>query len=307
MSENQKSVGLRIALPNGSLEEGTLRLFEEANLKIWKDSRKHVALIYSPLILRVTFMRPQHIPALVERGVYDVGICGSDCIEESETHVIQIAELPYGRGASNGVAKVVLVTSKENPVETIEQVERESVVLSEYPSITKRAFAQRMPVDIRFSYGGTEAHIPGDYRYGVCLTDTGASLKANGLKVIHTLLETHTCLITSREILSTTAESPKEHESKKLVVALKHLLLGTLAARERVFLVMNVQTRSKERLLKQLPALKTPTVTPLADGDYFSVGAVVLKDELNALIPALLMNGAEDLVEMPISKVIRSW
>src|SRR3989338_9474313 len=224
----KKTEGLKIALPNGSLEEGTMRLFEEANLKIKKDLRKHDAFVDGPLILRVTFMRPQHIPALVERGVYDVGICGSDCIEESETDVVLVAELPYGRGASSGAAKVVLVTSIENPVEAIEQVEPESVVLSEYPNITKRAFARHSSVDIRFSYGGTEAHIPGDYRYGVCLTDTGASLKANGLKVIHTLLETHTCLITSREILSTTAESPKEHESKKLVVALKHLLLGTL-------------------------------------------------------------------------------
>src|SRR3989338_8669195 len=109
MLENQKSIGSRIALPNGSLEEGTSRLFEEANLKIQKDPRRHNAFISSPLISRVTFMRPQHIPRLVEQGTYDLGICGFDCVEESNAYVVQVPDLSYGRGASNGGAKVVLV------------------------------------------------------------------------------------------------------------------------------------------------------------------------------------------------------
>jgi len=309
----KKTEGLKIALPNGSLEEGTMRLFEEANLKIKKDLRKHDAFVDGPLILRVTFMRPQHIPALVERGVYDVGICGSDCIEESETDVVLVAELPYGRGASSGAAKVVLVTSIENPVEAIEQVEPESVVLSEYPNITKRAFARHSSVDIRFSYGGTEAHIPGDYRYGVCLTDTGASLTANGLKVVAELCATCTVLIanmgahhTHRELVTGEDEiynGPKLSE----IMTLKNLLTGTLEARGRVFLVMNVSAEKKNGLLRVLPALKTPTITSLSGGSYFSVGAAVRMTELNQLIPRLFECGAEDLIQMPVSKVITSW
>lgn len=304
----QKSAGLKLALPNGSLEEGTLRLFEEANLPIRKKSRKHDGWIDDLLIERVTFMRPQHIPDLVSSGAYDVGICGLDCQFESSSNCDVIAELPYGRGTSSGKARVVLVTSKSNPAKSIADVEEDAIILSEYPELTKSYYENRSltPPAIRFSYGGTEAHIPRDYRYGVCLTDTGASLKANGLKVIHTFLETHTCVIANQDIMSTTAGSPKEHKNKKSVLALKHLLFGTLAARERVFLVMNVWKGNKDKLLDQLPSLKSPTVTPLAGGDYFSVGTVAHKAELNELIQKLLTNGAQDLVEMPISKVIRS-
>ncbi|MCX6752338.1 MAG: ATP phosphoribosyltransferase [Candidatus Nomurabacteria bacterium] len=312
--QNKKSVGLRIALPNGSLEEGTMRLFEQANLRIFKDPRKHNARIEDQLFSEVTFMRPQHIPRLVENGTYDIGICGLDCQFESSAHNCVIAELPYGRGNSSGKAKVVLVTSQSNHAKRIEDVERSSIldeypsILSEYPSLTKSSFRDRnIDVKIEFSYGGTEAHIPRDYKYGVCLTDTGASLVANGLKTIHTFLESYTCLITNQEIWCRSGTKTSDHAKKKSVVALKHLLLGTLAAREQVFLVMNVTTQDKDKLLQQLPALKTPTITPLSGGNYFSVGAVIFKEELNTLIPALLTSGAEDLVEMPISKVIKSW
>ena len=264
MSENQKSVGLRIALPNGSLEEGTLRLFEEANLKIRKDSRKHDAQIDDPLISQVTFMLPQHIPRLVEKGIYDVGICGWDCVCESNTWAVEVAKLSYGRGTSSGKAKIVLITSKDNPAQSIREVERGSVVLSEYPNRTKECFAAfHIPIGIDFSYGGTEAHILRDYLYGVCLSDTGASIAANGLKIIHTLLETHTSVIVSREIwlISSELEVP-ENPKQEMVKALVHLLLGVLDAREQVFLVMNVSVGKKGGLLQQLPALKTPTVTP---------------------------------------------
>ena len=307
--KTKKSIGLKIALPNGSLEEGTTRLFEQANLKIFKDPRKHDAFIDDLLFFLVTFMRPQHIPRLVANGTYDVGICGLDCQYESSADNYVIAELPYGRGNSSGKAKVVLVTSRSNPAKSIEDVEDGASILSEYPSLTKSDFENRrhIAIEVDFSHGGTEAHVPRDYKYGVCLSDTGTSLAVNGLKVIHTLLETYTCLIVNQNIWTRTDSQPSDHPKKKSVLALKHLLLGTLAARECVFLVMNVWKGNKDRLLTQLPALKTPTVTPLSGGDYFSVGTVVFKGELNALIPTLLKNGAEDLLEMPITKVIRSW
>ena len=312
MSENSISEGLNIALPNGSLGEGTLRLFEEANLKIHKDPRRHDAHVDDPLISCITFMRPQHIPKLVEKGTYDIGICGVDCVEESGAHVCQVAELAYGRGNSKGTARIALVASKENPIEALENVEEGSVILSEYPNITKRAF-RNTPVDVLFSYGGTEAHIPRDYLYGVCLTDTGASLEANGLKIIAELFKTCTMLIANMELhhthykLSTGEDEVYDGPKYTEITALKHLLTGTLEARERVFLVMNVSAARKDGLLRQLPALKTPTITSLSGGDYFSVGAAVTVSELNQLIPRLFEHGAEDLIQMPVSKVIKRW
>jgi ATP phosphoribosyltransferase len=244
-------------------------------------------------------MRPQHIPQLVEKGTYDVGICGYDCVHEANTEVVQLAELPYGRGSSTGQARVVLVSGNENRVSTMRGVPPNSRVISEYPNITRRAFGKLgIPVEVEFSYGGTEAHIPGDYEFGVCLTDTGASLTANGLKIVEVLLQTKTILVANRRLM---------RERVDPIKALTHLLVGALEAREHVFLVMNVSAGRKDELLGKLPAFKTPTITPLAGEKYFSVGTVVRKETVSALIPALLISGAEDLLVMPVSTVIKHW
>lgn len=309
MSENksQKSDGLlKIALPNGSLEEGTLHLFKDANLEILKDPRKHEARINDPLISQVTFMRPQHIPLLVENGTYDVGICGWDCAVESDTtNFLKKPPTPlaFGRHSrSSGKGRVVLVGEKNNPAQGTAEIPEKAIIFSEYPNITRRffqIFEKNKWVTVECSYGGTEAHIPRDYRYGVCFTETGESLAANGLKIISVILQTQTFL----------AESPliKCLEKRRAIKTLKHLLIGVLEAREQTFLVMNVSLGNKNKVLKKLPALKTPTITPLLGGTFFSVGAAVRKSEITQLIPQLLQNGAKDLIEMPVSKVIRTW
>lgn len=313
MSKNQKSVGLKIALPNGSLEEGTIRLFEEANLKIKKDPRKHDARIDDLLISLATFMRPQHIPSLVERGVYDVGICGSDYVEESGAAVCFVADLLYGRGTSNGLARIVLVTARRNPVERIENIEPGTIVLSEYPNITKRAFASRLPIEIRFSYGGTEAHIPRDYLYGVCLTDTGESLTANGLKIISELHKTRTVYIANMamhhliEKLSTGEDEIYNGPKYRDIMTLKYLLTGTLEARAFVFMTMNVTAAKKTAVLEVLPALKQPTVTRLADGGQFAIGTVVKRQEQTRVLADALHAGATDVLTQPLLQMVRSW
>jgi len=310
MSKKQKS-GLKIALPNGSLEEGTLRLFDEAGLKIRKNPRTHAATVESPLMSSVTFMRPQHIPSLVARGVYDAGICGLDWVEESGcspyTHVI--TKLRYGRGASKGEAKVVLVTSEENSVSHARSIEEDAVLLSEYPRITEKILALlRLTCEIQFSYGSTEAHIPKDYPYGVCLTDTGESLVANRLKVISEVMETHTVLITSKEIWSRNyeLELPEPPQLQSLLM-LHRLLCGALGAREKVLLKMNVSSEKKDTVLAILPALKTPTVALLADGKSFAIETVVPKEDTNALIIKAAKAGAEGILELPITKLIPNW
>lgn len=297
MSEKQKSEGLKIALPNGSLEDGTLRLFEEANLKIRKDSRKHDAFVDSPLISHITFMRPQHIPKLVERGAYDGGICGWDCVCESVAIVSLVAKLLYGRGTSDGQAKVVLVASTEDSSADKSEIPSGSVVLSEYPNIIRNALVDSC--EIQFSYGGTEAHIPNHYRYGVCLTDTGKSIRENGLKVIAVLLESYTCLIANTEALN--------GEKAEIVKTLERLLTGILEARDMVLLKLNVSAKEKDAVLAILPALKTPTVAPLSDGVSFAIESVVPKNTANDVIIKAAKAGAEGILEIPITKVIQNW
>lgn len=294
MSENQKSEGLRVALPNGSLEEGTVRLFEEAGLKIRKDPRKHGATVDSPLISRVTFMRPQHIPKLVENGTYDFAVCGFDCVCESMASVAIVTPLSIGRGFSNGDAEVVLI-AEESYIGT--EVSKESVILTEYPNITKQALGEA--IELCFSYGGTEAHIPGDYRLGVCLTDTGESLARNNLKIVRMLLETYTCLIANI--------SAWNREKAETIKAVRHLLRGALGAREKVLLKMNVSAGRKDAVLAVLPALKTPTVAPLADGESFAIETVVPKKEANELIVKAAQAGAEGILELPITKILPKW
>ena len=297
MSENQKTDGLKIALPNGSLEDGTTRLFREATLEIEKDSRRHEVRINSPLISQGAIMRPQHTPLLVEKGTFDVGICGWDSVCESEAKVSMVAKLLYGRGTSDGQAKVVLVTSNENPVTKVSEIPKDAVILSEYPSITRKVLGPS--VDIRFSYGSTEAHIPEHYEYGVCRTDTGKSLKANGLKVVVVFLESYTCLIANISAMN--------GDKAEAIKTLERLLKGTLEAREKVLLKMNVSAEKKYAVLAVLPSLQAPTVSPLSDGSSFAIETVVRKDTANEVIIKAAKAGAEGILELPITKVIQDW
>ena len=294
MPKIQKSEGLNIALSNGSLEENIRKIFEEAYLRIEKDSRNHTARIRSSLFSRVTFMRPQHIPKLVENGTYDLGICGFDCVMESEATVAVVTKLLIGRGNSNGEAKVVLVTGGDDHVA---EIPAGAVVLSEYPDFTRRVLCDS--VEVRFSYGGTEAHIPGDYKHGVCLTDTGESLEKNGLKIQQVLLDTYTALIADI--------SAWNGEKAETIKAVRELLLGALAARERVLLKMNVSTEKKVEVLALLPALKKPTVSPLADGKSFAIETVVQKKEANGIIVKVAQAGAEGILVLPITSMIQGW
>jgi len=291
---------LSIALPNGSLEEGTMKLFEEANLKVLRAPRQHGAKIEDPRISRVTIMRPQHIPRLVEHGTYHLGVCGQDSILESDAKVSILQYFYYSRRTLGGV-QVVLVAAENDTTSTPENVPPGSAILSEYPEWTKRFFEKlRVPVTVEFSYGGTEAHIPSDYRYGVCVTETGSSLAANGLRIVGKLFESNTVLIANQDV-------QRDEQKKEAIHIISLLLSGAQDARDQVLLVMNVPTRKKETILKRVPALKEPTVSSLAHGKGYSISSVIGRQNLNEVIPDLLKHGAQDLLELPISKVIRGW
>lgn len=293
---------LKIALPNGSLEQETMQLFEDANLKVLRELRQHDAKIIHPDISQVTIMRPQHIPNLVADGTYDIGICGGDCVWESgKWEKVSIESVfPYKP------TKVVLVAAKDSRILKLAQITKTMTILSEYPNITKRFLEEKgIQADVQFSYGGTEAHIPRHYPLGVCLVGTGASLTANRLKVIATLCESETVLIASPMMR---AHHLLEFQMKALALhSLKLLLNGVIEGRNKILLTMNVAAEKKEGLLMKMLALKSPTVSELAGGKYFAISGVVPRKDTNTLIPELLRSGAEDLIEIPISKVIRSW
>jgi ATP phosphoribosyltransferase len=293
-------VVLRIALPSGSLEEKTLDLFREANLEVIRKPRRQEAIINDALISEVIICAPQLMPNLVEKGAYDVAICGQDCVLESNASIIEVAELPYSRSTAEKV-KVVLFGSIDDPVQKASGIKPGSTILSEYPNITRKFFEQvGTKVNVEFSHRTTEAHIPRDYNYGVCVSETGFSLAANGQKIIEVLCESSTVLITNREVM-------KDPEKKEAIHTLKLLLLGTLEAKKQVFLLMNVAADKKDAVLERLPSLKKPTISELANGGYFALNAVISRSKMNSIIPDLLKQGAEDLVVLPLSTVIKHW
>lgn len=289
---------LSIALPKGSLEEQTLALFAQADLEVRKGFRDYSPATKDPRISKVKILRPQEIPKYVEEGYFDLGISGLDCITESKADVVEVADMPYGkRGA--GTLKLVIAVSNTSPIEKPEDITPGSRVSTEFPNITKDYFDKLgIPVKVFFSYGATEAKIPELMDVVVDLTETGETLIRNQLKIIGTILESTTKLIANKESWA----NPKK---RKAIEEIKTLLLGVIDARGRVLLSMNVRKDKLEDVISALPAMKRPTVAPLHDSDYLEVTTVVDKSQVNILLPLLKEKGAEDILEMEISKIVR--
>jgi ATP phosphoribosyltransferase len=289
---------LSIALPKGSLEEQTLLLFAQADLEVKKGFREYNPTINDPRIEKVKILRPQEIPLYVQEGYFDLGISGLDCIRESAADVVEVCDMPYGkRGA--GSLKMVIAVANSSPIEKPEDIPPGSRVSTEFPNITKSYFDKLgIPVKLFFSYGATEAKIPELMDVVVDLTETGQTLIRNQLKIIGTILESTTKLIANRKSL----ENPQK---KKAIDEIKTLLLGVIEARGRVLLSMNVPASKLEDVVKALPAMKNPTVSKLYNSDYLEVITVVDKKDVNILLPQLKAAGAEDILEIGISKIVR--
>ena len=288
---------LRIVLPKGSLEKATFDLFEAADLPIRRSSNvDYKASIDDPRILDVRILRPQEIPQYVAEGLFDIGITGRDWVEETQSDVHSLGELKYSKATSDPV-KVVVAVAQDSTAQSVADLPLGVRVSSEYPSLTERYFAERgIRADIRLSYGASEAKIPDIADCIVDITETGRALRAAGLRVIDTMLVSYTEMIANKQAF---ADPEKRHAMNQLMT----LLLGTLDARGKVLVKLNVGTDDLQRVLNVLPSAKSPTISELASGG-FAVESVVEKRTINTLIPALKDAGASDLLEMPISKIV---
>ena len=288
---------LRIVLPKGSLEKATFDLFEAADLTIRRSSSvDYKATIDDPRIIDVRILRPQEIPQYVAEGLFDIGITGRDWVEETQSDVESLGELKYSKATSDPV-KVVVAVAGDSPALTVADLPHGVRVSSEYPSLTERYFAQRgIKADVRLSYGASEAKIPDIADCIVDITETGRALRAAGLRVIDTMLVSYTEMIANKDSY---ADPAKRHAMGQLMT----LLLGTLDARGKVLVKLNVGSDDLQKVLAVLPSAKSPTISELAGGG-FAVESVVEKRTINALIPALKDAGASDLLEMPISKIV---
>lgn len=289
---------LRIVLPKGSLERATLELFESADLAVLRNSSvDYRATIDDPRVSEVRILRPQEIPEYVAEGLFDLGITGRDWVEETSSDVATLGELRYSKVTSQPV-KVVLAVAEESPVRSVSDLPAGTRVSTEYPRLTKR-FLESHGVDaeVRLSHGATEAKIPEIADAVVEITETGRALRAAGLRIIDTILESYTELIANPVAF---ADDAKRHAMQQLMT----LLSGTLIARGRVLVKLNVAEAALDSVIELLPAMKSPTVSKLFGEDGFAVEAVVPKHTINTLIPALKDHGATDIIELPIAKIV---
>ena len=288
---------LRLVLPKGSLEKATFELFEAADLPIKRSSSvDYKATIDDPRISEVRILRPQEIPQYVSEGLFDIGITGRDWVEETESSVESLGELKYSKATSDPV-KVVVAVASDSSAQSVADLPQGVRVSTEYPSLTRRYFADRgITADVRLSYGASEAKIPDIADCIVDITETGRALRAAGLRVIDTMLVSYTEMIANS---ASFADPTKRHAMNQLMT----LLLGTLDARGKVLVKLNVGPDDLKKVLSVLPSAKSPTISELAGGG-FAVESVVEKRSINTLIPALKDAGASDLLEIPISKIV---
>jgi len=289
---------LRLVLPKGSLEKATLELFEAADLPVRRNSAvDYKALIDDPRISSVRILRPQEIPSYVAEGLFDLGITGRDWVEETASDVQSLGELKYSKATSLPI-QVVVAVAGDSSANSISDFKDGVRVSTEYPELTKRYFSKHgIDADIRLSYGASEAKIPDIADVIVDITETGRALRAAGLRIIDTILISYTEVVANRQSF---ADPDKRHAMDQLMT----LLMGTLDARGKVLLKLNVSRDNFESVVALVPALKAPTVSELAHEAGFAIETVVAKNEINTLIPALKDAGATGILELPISKII---
>ena len=294
---------ISIAIPKGSLEAQTLQLFKQADLEIKVTSREYNPQIDDPRIEKVKILRPQEIPEYVEKGYFDIGITGKDWIVERGADVEEIADLSYSKTAEkNGKVRIVLAVQADSDIRAAEDIKPNSRISTEYPNLTRAFFDELgIPVQIFFSYGATEAK---DMMDGIVeLTETGETLRKNNWRIIHTILESSTKLIANKD-------SWREPGKRREIEEIKTLLSGVIEARGRVLLSMNVAEDKLRAVISALPAMKKPTIAQLYDSDsterrYYAVETVVSKKKVNILIPRLKALGAEDIIEIDITKIVK--
>ncbi|SDU16674.1 ATP phosphoribosyltransferase [Verrucomicrobium sp. GAS474] len=286
---------LRLGLPKGSLEESTFNLFAKAGYSISGSARG-----YRPYVegkpFEVRLIRPQEISRYVHQGFLDAGITGKDWIAENESDVQVVCDLNYNK-ATRLPARWVLAVPENSPFKTVKDLEGKRIATE--PINLVKAYLKRHGVtaEVEFSWGATEVKVPELVDAIVDITETGSSIRANNLRIIDTVMESYPQFICSREAW-------KNKVKRKKIESVALMLNAALAARDKVGIKMNVPTRKLAKLLKALPALRRPTISPLSDKGWVAVETILDERVVRDIIPPLRELGAEGIIEYPLNKVV---
>jgi ATP phosphoribosyltransferase len=287
---------LKLGIPKGSLQEATVNLLKKSGWKIDINSRNYFPDIDDPEI-QCSICRAQEMSRYVERGTLDLGITGKDWTLENNSKVKVVADLIYSK-VSHRPARWVLAVANDSKYKKIEDLAGKKIA-TELVNFTRRYFAEKgIPVQVEFSWGATEGKIISGLADAIVeVTETGSTIRAHGLKIIHELMQSNTQIIANREAW----KDPWKREKIKQIVL---LMQGALKAEKMVGLKMNVPAAKLKGLVAILPSLNAPTIAHLYDSDWLSVETVVEESKVRELIPRLMEKGAEGIIEYPLNKVI---
>jgi ATP phosphoribosyltransferase len=285
---------LKLGIPSGSLQKATIKLFRKAGFHILDSERSYLPRIDDEQI-RLVMLRAQEMGRYVSDGVLDAGITGFDWIMENSCDVVDVCELPYSKSTTNPTRWVLAVPEESKA--TAPKDLRNGIIATELANVTKKYFADKnIDVKVEFSWGSTEvkARLVDAI---VELTETGASLRANNLRIIDTVIESTTRLIANKK-------SWQDKFKREKIENISILLNAAIEARNKVGLKLNVKKKDLDRVLKILPAEKSPTISGLADSDYVAL-EVIIDDKIErSLVPALKRAGASGIITYPLNKVI---
>ena len=287
---------LNLGIPKGSLQNATLALFKRSGWTINVNGRSYFPEINDDSI-ECAICRAQEMSRYVENGTLDAGLTGKDWIAENESKVHVVTDLVYSK-VSSRPARWVIAVPFDSPLRKIEDL-RGKKIATELVAFTRRYFKERgIKVDIEFSWGATEAKVVSKLADAIVeVTETESTIKAHGLRIIHELMQTNTRLIANH----TAWQDPfKRQKIEQIALLLKGALLGD----KLVGLKMNVPQDRLDTIVTLLPSLNAPTVASLYQSTWFSVETVVDANTVRDLIPELLKNGAEGIIEYPLNKVV---
>ncbi len=286
---------LKIGLPKGSLQESTFGLFKKAGFNISVGSRSYYPRVDDPELDPI-LIRAQEISRYVDEGVLDAGLTGRDWIIENKSKVVEVADLVYAKQGLRPV-RWVLAVPEDSPIKKSRQLNGKRIA-TEVVNITRDYLKKRgIRAEVEFSWGATEVKVPDLVDAIVELTETGTSLRENKLRVIDTLLESTTRLIANKK----SWRDPWKREKLK---TMKMLLQGAIAAEEKVGLKMNVRSSQLDVMLKNIPGLRSPTISSLRQKGWVAVETIVDEHVVRQIIPKLKSAGAEGIIEYSLNKVI---
>lgn len=287
---------LKLGIPKGSLQKATLHLFEKSGWKINVNDRSYFPDIDDPAI-ELSICRAQEMSIYVEKGTLDAGLTGKDWVLENNSDVVVVDDLVYSKVSANPARWVLAVPASSN-IQRLEDLKGKKIA-TELVNFTRRYFQERgIEVEVSFSWGATEAKVVSGLADAIVeVTETGSTIRAHGLKIIHELLYTNTQLIANKR-------SWEDPWKRWKIEQVSLLLKGALRAENMVGLKMNVPKDKLIGVVNQLPSLNAPTIASLYDEAWVSVETVVDKKLVRDLIPKLLEAGAEGIIEYSLNKVI---